>query len=243
MIEIRNLNAGYKKEIIKNINLSLKENNIVAIIGSSGCGKSTFLKSINRLIEEEGGYVRGECLFKDKNLYKLDKSDLRKIVSMVLQNIIVFPGSIENNILDIIKYHNVVAKNGRLEYAKDILKKVNLWEEVKDKLQENAGNLSGGQKQRLAIAKALSTGSKILLLDEPCSALDIKINVEIEKSLLDIKKECSILIVTHSLAQARRIADTIIYMEAGEIVEVAEKNDFFASPMSEGAKEFLKYLD
>ena len=162
---------------------------------------------------------------------------------MVLQNIIVFPGSIENNILDIIKYHNVVAKNGRLEYAKDILKKVNLWEEVKDKLQESAGNLSGGQKQRLAIAKALSTGSKILLLDEPCSALDIKNTVEIEKSLLDIKKECSILIVTHNLAQARRIADTIIYMEAGEIVEVAEKNDFFASPMSEGAKEFLKYLD
>ena len=198
MIEIRNLNAGYKKEIIKNINLSLKENNIVAIIGSSGCGKSTFLKSINRLIEEEGGYVRGEFLFKDKNLYKLDKSDLRKIVSMVLQNIIVFPGSIENNILDIIKYHNVVAKNGRLEYAKDILKKVNLWEEVKDKLQESAGNLSGGQKQRVALIRALAHKPKFLIADEPTGALDEESRDEILQILQNLNNSgTTIIIVTH----------------------------------------------
>ena len=243
MIKIENLSCGFgKHEIIHNLSLTIPAHQITAIVGQSGCGKTTFLKTLNRMIEEEGGHMSGDIYLEDTNIRNLSKELLRKRVGMVFQQPIAFPYSIEKNLSYVLKYHGVT---GKAELEKEItscLKKAKLYDEVKDHLKMSALKLSGGQKQRLAIARSLCVDPEVLLLDEPCSALDMKNTIAIEETLLELKDQYTFVIVTHNLAQAKRIADQIVFMDQGEILEVTEKNAFFENPSSELAREQIQYM-
>lgn len=158
------------------------------------------------------------------------------------QQPIAFPHSIEKNLSYVLKYHGVRNKKEIAEKITESLQKAKLYDEVKDQLKKSALKLSGGQKQRLAIARSLCAGPEILLLDEPCSALDMKNTIAIEETLLELKDQYTFVIVTHNLAQAKRIADQVIFMDHGEVLEVTEKEKFFENPASEPAKEQIQYM-
>ena len=243
MLKIENLSAGYsKKEVLHNVNLEVKNREIIAIVGQSGCGKSTLLKTINRIIEEENGYYKGSIKYRDKEINGMPKEELRKSIGMVFQSPIAFPMSIYKNMSYVLKYHGIRNKEEIDLRIEELLKNVKLYDEVRDKLSTSADRLSGGQKQRLAIARCLCAEPEIILMDEPCSALDLKNTISIEEMLLELKKDYTLIVVTHNLSQARRIADKVVFMDSGEILEVTEKEEFFRSPKSELAKEMIKYL-
>lgn len=243
MIKIQNLKCGFgKQEIIHDISLTIPSHQITAIVGQSGCGKTTFLKSLNRMIEEEGGYTSGDIFLDDTNIMKFPKELLRKRVGMVFQQPIAFPYSIEKNLTYILKYYGIKGKEELAGEITSCLKKAKLYDEVKNKLKMSALKLSGGQKQRLAIARSLCVNPDILLLDEPCSALDMKNTIAIEETLLELKNQYTFVIVTHNLAQAKRIADQIVFMDRGKVLEVTEKETFFDNPSSELAREQIQYM-
>lgn len=240
IISIENFNVFYnKKQIIKNITASFEKNTIIAIIGPSGCGKSTFLSCFNKMIEEQGGNFTGKCFIDNKNVEDYKNSELRKKIGMVFQIPSPFPISIKKNLFYAPQYYGVSNKTKLNEMAKEVLIKTNLYEEVKDKLNSNAINLSGGQQQRLCIARALTVNPEVLLLDEPCSALDITNTKKIEKLLLNLKKEITILIVTHNLQQAKRIADKTMFLLNGELVEYGETKKIFENPEKEETKAYV----
>lgn len=223
IISVKNLSVFYgKEEIVKNINLDIEENKITAIIGPSGCGKSTFLSSINRIIEEMGGRYEGIIKLHDKDIKEMKKEILRQKIGMVFQKPTPFPLSILENISLPLKYHKIPHKERSIE----VLKRVGLYEEIKDSLNKKASKLSGGQQQRLSIARSLAVYPEVILLDEPCSSLDVENTKKIEKLLKDLKSQVSIVIVTHNLAQAKRIADTIVQMEAGKILKIGKSSEF-----------------
>lgn len=243
MIEVRKLHAGFgAKEILSDICLSIPERRITAIVGQSGCGKTTLLKSFNRILEEEGGQIRGEILFDGKDVMHLPKEQLRQKVGMVFQQPIALPLSVEKNLLYVLDYHKKGNRQEQRRKVEDYLRKVRLYEEVQDNLQLFAERLSGGQKQRLAIARSLCVEPEVLLLDEPCSALDMKNTIAIEEMLTELKEQYTIVIVTHNLSQAKRIADRVVFMEKGRVLEVTEKEQFFREPVSKEAKEQLAYM-
>lgn len=242
-IQTEHLNVYYgKKQILSDINVTIEENKITALVGQSGCGKSTFLKSLNRILEEDGGKIQGKILLNDIDFTKLDKESLRKKVGLVFQQPVVFPYSIQKNLSYVLNYHFRMSKKECKESIEKYLKVTKLYDEVKDSLQMSAKRLSGGQQQRLAIARSLCVKPEVLLLDEPCSALDMKNTISIEEMLLELKKQYTIVIVTHNLAQAHRIADQIIFMDHGEIVETADKETFFTNPSTQLAKEYIQYM-
>lgn len=243
MIEVQNLKAGYgKKEILHGINLTIPGHKITAVVGQSGCGKTTFLKSINRILEEEGGYIDGNILLKGSDIRQSHTEILRKKIGMVFQQPTAFPGSIEKNLSYVLKYYGLRDKSVIKQEIEECLCKAKLYDEVKDHMKTSAKNLSGGQKQRLAIARSLCAKPDVLLLDEPCSALDLKNTIAIEKTLLELKEQYTLVIVTHNLAQARRIADWVIFMDQGSVLEVTKKDMFFEHPSSEIAREQLSYI-
>ena len=230
MLNIENLKCGFgKHEILHGISLTIPKGQITAIVGQSGCGKTTFLKTLNRMVE-------------GTDIKSLPKEKLRRRVGMVFQQPIAFPHSIEKNLSYVLKYHGVRNKKEIAEKITESLQKAKLYDEVKDQLKKSALKLSGGQKQRLAIARSLCAGPEILLLDEPCSALDMKNTIAIEETLLELKDQYTFVIVTHNLAQAKRIADQVIFMDHGEVLEVTEKEKFFENPASEPAKEQIQYM-
>lgn len=242
-IQTEKLQVYYgKKQILSDIHAEIEEHKITALIGQSGCGKSTFLKSINRILEEDGGKIQGQILLDGTDIMKMDKESLRKKVGLVFQQPVVFPYSIEKNLAYVLKYHFHMTKDECREKVEEYLKVAKLYDEVKDALHKSAKRLSGGQQQRLAIARSLCVEPEVLLLDEPCSALDMKNTIAIEEMLLELKKKYTIVIVTHNLAQAHRIADKVIFMEQGRIVEAADKEHFFSSPSTERAKEYIQYM-
>lgn len=161
---------------------------------------------------------------------------------MVFQQPVAFPESIEKNLTYVLKYHGVKEKHQLSERVEDALKTAKLYDEVKDQLKKSALKLSGGQKQRLAIARSLCVEPEILLLDEPCSALDMKNTIAIEETLLELKGQYTFVVVTHNLAQARRIADRIVFMSQGRVLEVTDKRTFFENPASELAREQIQYI-
>ena len=243
MLNIENLKCGFgKHEILHGISLTIPKGQITAIVGQSGCGKTTFLKTLNRMVEEEGGYLSGTITLEGTDIKSLPKEKLRRRVGMVFQQPIAFPHSIEKNLSYVLKYHGVRNKKEIAEKITESLQKAKLYDEVKDQLKKSALKLSGGQKQRLAIARSLCAGPEILLLDEPCSALDMKNTIAIEETLLELKDQYTFVIVTHNLAQAKRIADQVIFMDHGEVLEVTEKEKFFENPASEPAKEQIQYM-
>lgn len=243
MIEIKELRAGFgKKEILHGIDLTVPENRITAIVGQSGCGKTTLLKTMNRILEEEGGYIKGKILQNGQDIMEIPKEELRKRIGIVFQQPIAFPFSIEHNLSYVLKYHNKLSKDELRSRIEESLKKAKLYDEVKDHLKMPAGKLSGGQKQRLAIARSLCVEPEVLLLDEPCSALDMKNTVAIEKMLLELRERYTIVVVTHNLAQAQRIADEVVFMNQGKVLEMTEKEQFFREPATELAREQIAFM-
>jgi phosphate transport system ATP-binding protein len=242
-LDIRNLSVSYgKNTVLKNLDLAVPKNRITAIIGGSGCGKSTLLKAVNRTAEEYGAKVSGTVTLDGEDAFSLPAETLRRRIGMVFQTPVTFPFTIYKNMLYAPKYFKRLTKAQADELVSLYLKKAGLYEEVKDQLGMPATRLSGGQQQRLAIARCLTVEPEILLLDEPCSALDVKNTAHIEKLLLELKADYTILIVTHNLAQARRIADAVIYMEDGEIIESGTPTELFGAPKDERTKAYLAYL-
>lgn len=243
IIKTIDLNVFYgDNHVLKNINLEIKENKITAIMGPSGCGKSTLIRCFNRMNDIiESFRLRGKILFKNKNIYDndIDPTEIRTKIGMVFQKPNPFPKSIYENVAYGPKILGIKDKS-RLDYiVEESLKKAYLWDEVKNILRKNALELSGGQQQRLCIARALAVNPEVLLMDEPTSALDPIASRKIEDLLEELKKNLTIVIVTHNSSQAARISDYTAFLYLGELVEYDETEKIFTVPKHPKTQEYL----
>lgn len=241
--DVKNLNLWYgNDQALKNLDFTINENEVTAIIGPSGCGKSTFIKTLNRMIEMIPSVkTSGEILYRGTNLF--DKSigveELRTKVGMVFQKPNPFPKSIFENVVYGAKIHGIRNKNQLMEIAENSLKSAALWDEVKDRLNDNAYGLSGGQQQRLCIARSLAIQPDVLLMDEPTSALDPIATNRIEELVEKLKKDYTIVIVTHSMHQAGRISDKTAFFLSGEVVEFGNTKDIFSNPKDKRTEDYI----
>ncbi|MCA9477672.1 MAG: phosphate ABC transporter ATP-binding protein [Nanoarchaeota archaeon] len=229
------------KQILFDVSLDIPQKEIIAFIGPSGCGKSTLLRCFNRMNDViSSATIKGEITFQGNDIYDptLDIVSLRKKIGMVFQKPNPFPLSIFENVAYGLRVQGV-SKEKRKKIVIDSLKKADLWDEVKDKLDASAFDLSGGQQQRLCIARALAIDPEVLLLDEPCSALDPISTAMIEKLLLKLKKEKTILIVTHNMSQAKRISDKTCFMLLGEVIEYDATENIFAHPKDSRTRDYI----
>lgn len=243
-LEIKNLNVSIDDhKILKDINLAIPQHKIIAIIGPSGCGKTTLLRTLNRMIEEEkGAKVSGEIFFDRENITNFSFAALRTKIGIVFQQPTPFPMSIYKNMAYALKYHGMKSKKCLKKTIEDKLKLCGLYEEVKDYLNMSALKLSGGQQQRLCIARTLCVEPEVLLMDEPCSSLDIHNTKLIENLLVELAKSYTIVIVTHNLQQAKRIANYTAFFLEGKLIEMNSTEDIFASPQKEETKQYLQGL-
>lgn len=244
ILEIKKLDAWFgDHHVLKNISLKICDNEVLALIGPSGCGKSTFLRCLNRLHEEtKNAVAEGEILFHGKNInsHSVDPVSLRRNIGMVFQKPVPFPGlSIVENAYVGLKLNGLRNKKELLERAENALKKAALWDEVKDKLDEPGTSLSGGQQQRLCIARSLAVEPQVLLMDEPTSALDPISTASIEELVKELKKTVAVVIVTHNMQQAQRVADKTAFFFLGDLVEYGPTKDIFAHPQHEKTKNYV----
>lgn len=241
ILEVKNFSVSYDdKKILKNINMYIDRNKITAVIGPSGCGKSTFLKSLNMMInEEKGTKTFGDIFFEGKNIKNFEIELLRKNIGLVFQTPTPFPFSIYKNMTYAPIYYGIKDKNQLDNLVKEKLKLAGLYDEIKDEINKSAFSLSGGQQQRLCIARELTVEPEVLLLDEPCSALDIQNTIKIEEMLKNLSKNYTIIIVTHNLAQAKRIADKTAFFFDGELVEYEDTEKIFSNPRDEKTKKYI----
>lgn len=220
VLEIKNLSIFYgDKKIIDDVNLDIEENEIICIMGSSGSGKSTLISSLNGFLSENKGSYLGKIALCGEDIENLDKLELRKRIATLFQDAKPFDFSIENNLIYVLEYYGGKVKD-KDEKIRELLKKVNLYDEVEDKLKSSANNLSGGQKQRLCIARMLIAKPKVLIFDEPSSSLDEKNSIFIENLIKKLSKEYTIIISTHNEVQAKRLADRIIMIENSKLIEI-----------------------
>lgn len=241
ILEINNLNVSYgSKQVIKNLSMNIEKNKITAVIGPSGCGKSTLLTTLNLMIAENGGSFTGEILFKGKEILSYEIDYLRRMIGIVFQKPTPFPFSIYKNLTYAPKYYGIKDKNRLNEIVENILKRVGLYDEINKDLNMLATKLSGGQQQRLCIGRALTVEPEILLLDEPCSALDRKNTANIEEMLLELSKDYTIVIVTHNLSQAKRISDYTAFILDGELIEYDTTENVFNNPKDDRTREYIK---
>ena len=241
-IKIENVDLYYGEfQALKNVNMNVKENEITAFIGPSGCGKSTLLKSLNRMNDLiEGVKITGKMLLDDVDIYKnMDATVLRRRVGMVFQKPNPFPMSIYENVAYGPKTHGVKNKAKLDEIVEQSLRSAAMWDEVKDRLKKSALGLSGGQQQRICIARAFSVNPEVILLDEPTSALDPISTMKIEDLLIEIKKDYTIVIVTHNMQQATRISDKTAFFLHGEIVEFDETEKLFSMPKNKKTEDYI----
>ena len=241
VIKLCDFGAAYeKKTVLEGVNTSIRRGRITAIIGPSGCGKSTLLKAMNRMLELQGdAEMRGSIHLDGQDIQSIPADELRRRVGMVFQTPTPFPMSIYKNMTYAPLYYGVHGKQKLDEIVRKNLEITGLWDEVKDELDKSALKLSGGQQQRLCIARALTAEPEILLLDEPCSALDVKSTQVIEQLLVKLKEHYTIVIVTHNLFQARRIADDCIFMLNGELWEQNTTEELFNNPERQETKDYL----
>lgn len=240
--DIRNLELYYGDfKAIKGITLQIPEKNITAFIGPSGCGKSTVLKTLNRMNDLiESCKVTGEILFDGVDIYKdIDVNELRKKVGMVFQKPNPFPMSIYDNIAYGPRTHGIHRKKELDDIVEKSLKQAALWNEVNDKLKKSALALSGGQQQRLCIARALAVNPEVILMDEPTSALDPISTSKIEDLVCELKKEYTIIIVTHSMQQAARISDKTAFFLLGEVIEFNDTDKVFSMPSDKRTEDYI----
>lgn len=242
IIKTTNLNLFYgKSQALKNINLNIEEKAVTALIGPSGCGKSTFLRTLNRMNDLiDIVNIDGEVLFEGKNIYKdYDSIDLRKRVGMVFQKPNPFPMSIYDNIAYGPRIHGIKNKKQLDEIVEKSLKGAALWDEVKDRLKTNAFGLSGGQQQRVCIARTLAIEPEIILMDEPTSALDPISTMKIEELVETLKEKYTVVIVTHNLQQAGRIADYTAFFLSGEVIEFGKTEEIFYTPKDKRTEDYI----
>ena len=242
-ISVKNLNLYYGKfHALKDINMGINKNEITAFIGPSGCGKSSFLRTLNRMNDlVEDCKVEGEILLDDKDIIKdiTDVNLLRKRVGMVFQKPNPFPMSIYENIAYGPRTHNINKKSQLDDIVEESLRKAAIWDEVKDDLKKSALRLSGGQMQRICIARALAVRPEVILLDEPTSALDPISTSKIEDLLGDLKKEFTIIMVTHNMQQATRISDKTAFFLSGELIEFNDTNTLFSIPSKKSTEDYI----
>ncbi|WP_337871807.1 phosphate ABC transporter ATP-binding protein PstB [Ignavibacterium sp.] len=244
-IEVNNLNFYYGETLaLKNINIVIPSNNVTALIGPSGCGKSTFLRTLNRMNELiDDVRVEGEIIIDGQDIYKsgIDVVQLRKKVGMIFQKSNPFPKSIYENVAFGLRIGGLgkKSKNELDEVVERSLKQAVLWDEVKDRLNESALGLSGGQQQRLCIARALSIEPEILLMDEPASALDPISTAKIEELIHQLKKNYTIVIVTHNLQQAARVSDFTAFFYLGSLIEFAKTSKIFTNPSIKQTEDYI----
>ncbi|MBN2897866.1 MAG: phosphate ABC transporter ATP-binding protein [Clostridia bacterium] len=241
-ISVKDLDLFYGEfQALKKINIDIEKNVITSLIGPSGCGKSTFLKTLNRMNDLVGGVrIEGDVLIDDTNIYDaIDVIDLRKKVGMVFQKPNPFPMSIYDNVAYGPRAHGVKNKGKLDEIVERSLKQAALWDEVKDRLKKSALGLSGGQQQRLCIARALAVEPDILLMDEPTSALDPIATLKIEELAIELKKDYTIVIVTHSMQQAGRISDNTAFFLMGELIEYGQTTKLFSMPQKKETEDYI----
>ena len=243
-IDVKDLSFSYgKTEVLSSISLQILQNQVTSFIGPSGCGKSTLLRCFNRMNEliEHAKITQGSVLINELDIYEksIDPIELRKRIGMVFQNSNPFPKTIYQNVAYGLKIQGLKNKRKIDEIVEDSLQKAALWDEVKDRLHDEAFGLSGGQQQRLCIARSLSVDPQILLLDEPCSALDPISTNAIEQLIMELKKNYTIVIVTHNMQQAKRISDTTAYFHLGEIIEKGATKKIFNNPNNRKTRAYV----
>lgn len=243
-IETKNLNVFYgKHHVIKNVNIRIPKNKITVLLGPSGCGKTTLLKSFNRLLElRDDIKITGKIVVDGEDILHTKKElhHIRKKMGLILQKPSTLPMSIYDNIAYGLRIHGEKNKNALDEAVMHSLKEVSLWSEVKDRLDHPASQLSLGQQQRLCLARSIAIKPEILLCDEPTSALDPVASKKIESLLLKLKKDYTIVLVTHTLRQAKRLADNVAFVYFGEIIEEGSANKLFNNPKEARTKEFIE---
>ncbi|MBU0759606.1 MAG: phosphate ABC transporter ATP-binding protein [Candidatus Omnitrophica bacterium] len=243
-ISVKNLSVFYGKEpALKNITVDIPDKKITAIIGPSGCGKTTLLKSFNRLVDSiDGIKVSGEVLVDGENIFdpEVEATHIRKKMGLLSQRPYPLPMSIYDNVAYGPRIHGMKDKKKLGEMVEHYLKESSLWSEVKDRLHTPASKLSIGQQQRLCLARGLAVEPEIILGDEPTSALDPKSSQRIEARFLELKKEYTIVVVTHILRQAKRLADYVIFLYLGELIEHGPAERIFENPKEEMTKEYIK---
>lgn len=241
-ITVEDVNLWYDDfKALRDINVKFNTNEITAMIGPSGCGKSTLLKSLNRMNDlVEGCSITGKFTLDNEDIYRdIDVNELRKRVGMVFQKPNPFPMSIYDNIAYGPRTHGIHKKSELDEIVEKSLRRAAIWDETKDRLKESALGMSGGQQQRLCIARALAVGPEVLLMDEPTSALDPISTQKIEDLLEELKKQLTVIIVTHNMQQAARISDKTAFFLTGELVEFDETEKLFTKPKDKRTEEYI----
>ncbi len=242
-LEAKDVNFYYGDfHALKGINMQIEKNSVVAFIGPSGCGKSTFLRLFNRMNDLiDGTRLTGECLLDDQNIYdkKVRVDELRKNVGMVFQKPNPFPKTIYENVAYGLRVNGITDEKFINQRVEESLKSAALWGEVKDKLKKSAFELSGGQQQRLCIARAMAISPSVLLMDEPASALDPISTSKIEELIYELKKEYTIVIVTHNMQQAARVSDKTGFFLLGELIEYDQTKKIFLNPEKESTQNYI----
>lgn len=242
IIETKNLELWYGDfKALKGINLAIPEKKITALIGPSGCGKSTYLKTLNRMNDlVEGCRITGEITLDGENIYgNMDINILRKRVGMVFQKPNPFPMSIYDNIAYGPRIQGIKSRSALDEIVERSLRQAAIWDECKDKLKKSALGMSGGQQQRLCIARALAVEPEVLLMDEPTSALDPISTAKIEDLVLELKKDYTIVMVTHNMQQATRVSDTTAFFLLGDMIEVGDTEKLFSMPTDKRTEDYI----
>ena len=241
VFNIENVNLFYgEKQALKNINLDLYKNQVTAFIGPSGCGKSTLLRCLNRMNDLiEGCKVEGKILYENQNISDMNTLELRTKVGMVFQNPNPFPMSIFDNIAYGPRCQGIKNKETLKKIVVESLKKAALYDEVKDRLKDSALGLSGGQQQRLCIARCIAMEPDVILMDEPTSALDPIATLKIEELINELKKDYTIIIVTHNMQQATRVSDYTAFFMLGEVIECDKTIDLFSQPKNKKTEDYI----
>ena len=241
IFEVKNVDLFYgEHQALKSINLNIEKNKVTAFIGPSGCGKSTLLRCFNKMNDLISGCkVTGEIIFDGTDINLMNTIELRTKVGMVFQNPNPFPMSIFDNVAYGPRCSGIKNKEKLKEIVIDSLKKASLYEEVKDRLKSSALSLSGGQEQRLCIARAIAMKPEVILMDEPTSALDPIATLKIEELILELKKNYTIVIVTHNMQQATRISDYTAFFLLGEMVEMDKTSELFSNPKNKKTEDYI----
>lgn len=243
IMTVKDLHLWYgNMQALKNINIEIEEHSITALIGPSGCGKSTFLKSLNRMNDLISAVrITGEVCYRGKNIFDadVDVNELRRSIGMVFQKPNPFPMSIYDNIAYGPRTHGTKNKAKLDDIVERSLRGAAIWDEVKDRLKKSALGLSGGQQQRLCIARTLAVNPEVLLMDEPTSALDPVSTAKIEDLLIELKKQYTIVIVTHNMQQAMRISDNTAFFLLGEVIEYNTTDKLFSIPQDKRTEDYI----
>lgn len=244
ILEVRGVNVAYwKTQVLYDVYCHFPKNTVTAIMGPSGCGKSTLVKVLNRTLELTPGasVSSGMVLYHGKDLYGRNHNSMnvRKRIGIIHQQPVPFPMSVRENVLFGAKFHHLYNKKAKSEYVTHYLEKVGLWEEVKDRLGQNATNLSGGQQQRLCLARALANQPDVILMDEPCSALDPAATQRIEELIRQLCEDYTVIIVTHNMSQAQRVSEYAVFIFEGRVIEAGRTDEIFSQPKTDLARAFI----